>query len=283
MISRIFAFLDTYGKVASLTVDLILLVVAIVSAICAFKSYRTQKEREKKAAACNLAKFYADDILEDVEFITRVFVISDLKKYIESNFSPQDFKNFDKDELLTTLKKLSLSFEDVSSRFAKIDPQHILQCKIYLEKNVQQRGAIIDAYTIPRKSDNSKKCYDIINPSFLQDEISDVISKLLNKLEWFSMNCKYGVADEKLIYQSLHQTFFSTIWMLYFYICRVNDSNEDKFYTNIIWLFDLWFERFCKITSQAEAEKNKAAAKLAKAQKNLENAKPKVFAGSALK
>lgn len=90
------------------------------------------------------------------------------------------------------------------------------------------------------------------------------------------MNCKYGLADEELLYQSLHQTYISTVWLLYFFISHENENNEDKLYTNVCWLFLKWRDRLMEIRDRKEAEK----------QGYLDRAKAvkaKVYEGSSLK
>ena len=52
-----------------------------------------------------------------------------------------------------------------------------------------------------------------------------------------------GVADETIVYQSLHQTFFSTIKMLYYKIAVQNNVTKDKYYTHTIKLYKQWRDR----------------------------------------
>ena len=67
---------------------------------------------------------------------------------------------------------------------------------------------------------------------------------LLNKLEWISMYFIQKLADEDIVYQSLHQTYLKSIEMLYFKIVGYNDGNgTDKYFTNIIALYVLWQEK----------------------------------------
>ena len=78
---------------------------------------------------------------------------------------------------------------------------------------------------------------------------------LLNQLEWFGMNFQYEVADETLLYQSLHKTYLSLVWMLYPIISYNNVNNEDKLFTNVVWLFDKWRSRLDRITTKAQNKK----------------------------
>ena len=52
----------------------------------------------------------------------------------------------------------------------------------------------------------------IQNESYLLMDLQQEISDLLNRLEYFCMTCRYGLADEKILYQSLHATFISLVF-----------------------------------------------------------------------
>ena len=77
----------------------------------------------------------------------------------------------------------------------------------------------------------------------LDQEIRDEILKALNTLEYMCMYFNTNVAAEKAVYQSLHQVFISTIKLLYLYISSKNENNKDKYFTNIIELFNKWNTR----------------------------------------
>lgn len=67
---------------------------------------------------------------------------------------------------------------------------------------------------------------------------------VMNKLEYFAMNFSSGLADEEVVYQSLHQSYLSVVAFLYPAICKANvDSGQEKFYTSIIKLYNIWIER----------------------------------------
>ena len=53
-----------------------------------------------------------------------------------------------------------------------------------------------------------------------------------------------GVADEETVYQSLHQSFLAMVKILYFSIASKNESGKDKYFTNIIELYNNWADRY---------------------------------------
>ena len=70
-----------------------------------------------------------------------------------------------------------------------------------------------------------------------------------------------------MLYHSLHQTFISNVWLLYFYICKSNLTNEDKYYTNLIWLFNLWKDRLEKLQKAKMAKRSAADKAVAAAER----------------
>ena len=83
-------------------------------------------------------------------------------------------------------------------------------------------------------------------------EFIDVKVMLLNELEAFAMYFNTQVADEETVYQSLHQTFRAIMVLCYYDIALRNNVLSDKYYTNIIMLFNLWNKRYVE---QIKAEK----------------------------
>ena len=75
------------------------------------------------------------------------------------------------------------------------------------------------------------------------------------------MNFVSGLADVKVVYQSLHQVFLSSIKLFHFEISKRNiEGAKDKYYCNIIELYGDWAEHY-----------EKALEKERKAQKEFEN------------
>ncbi|MEB7816746.1 hypothetical protein [Mammaliicoccus sciuri] len=62
----------------------------------------------------------------------------------------------------------------------------------------------------------------------------------LNKLEWFSMSFVNNIAEEKVVYQSLHQVFLSMCLSEYINISLKNEIGHEKFYINLINQYNIW-------------------------------------------
>ena len=56
------------------------------------------------------------------------------------------------------------------------------------------------------------------------------------------MNISSKAADSDFIYQSVHQIFLRTVRLLYLEISILNVDSTDKFYTNIIDVYNKWMK-----------------------------------------
>lgn len=119
-------------------------------------------------------------------------------------------------------------------------------------------------------SDEDIKNYnEIIKQNTTDDfDIKEVIRDTLNTLEYHCMYIATKVADDKYIYNSLHQQFLKSIALLYFEISLINIDNKDKYYTNIIHVYNLWKNKYIK-SIQREDKIMKKQAKLNNKQKKL--------------
>ena len=84
------------------------------------------------------------------------------------------------------------------------------------------------------------------------EKFEDVLYDVLNKLEWISMHFTNDIADEEVVYQSLHQVYLRIVKLLYPKISMMNkDGAKDKYYCNIIRLYANWAEIY-KLSKEKE-------------------------------
>lgn len=245
------------------------MLVAAVSAICAFKAYRNQRERAKKASACELAKYYADNIITQGSYIESVYSRSKYTNLVKDKFPLDRIHSFTCQEMEAFLGNDDHVTQDLAQKAFYVDPSCILASKLQCTSSVIDRSNFMAAYTMPSEDDTP---FEIRNQSYLQTDFSNSIYMLLNDLEWFSMQCRYGVADEKLLYQSLHQTFLSDVQMLYFHISSRNINSEDKLFTNLIWLFQRWKSRLEKFKKKNQKDINRANRQVERAREKASRA-----------
>ena len=247
----------TLKDTISAATDLGMLVITVVSVLCAFMAYRHQKKRSKKETACKLAKYYAENIITKMGPIEFVFSDSGINEYTKELFKIDEISAFDIGELEGLLAKKGVDAEETKRKMKDINPLSTLIYSLYSEGSIRSQIDIVEHILefVSKEGGDERFPFEIKNKEYLVSKFWADVSNLLNELEWFSMNCRYGIADEEILYQSLHQSFLSDIFILYYRICEYNVSNEDKVYTNIIWLFRRWRDRFLEIKREAEQKK----------------------------
>lgn len=265
-----------FSEIPASLFDFGTMLVAAVSAICAFLAYKTQRARAKKASACELAKYYADNIINRSAYIGSVYSNCKYTEQVKSTFPLDKISSFTRHEMEELLKQSEISEDEMHKAAFNVDPCIIGASKtIYCGINNVFDFLKID---LDPKDDGEVSGSGLL----LQAEFHTSLNTQLNELEWFSMQCRYGVADEGLLYQSLHQTFLSDVQMLYFHISSRNTNSEDKLFTNTIWLFKIWKARLEKFKKKNEAAIVRANRKLKKAQEEAKRAGRSVHHGKAI-
>ena len=89
-----------------------------------------------------------------------------------------------------------------------------------------------------------------------------LIENTLNKLEAICINISSQAAGSQFIYESLHQMFLSTVEILSIKISASNTNNVDKYYVNIIYVYNMW----CSQKEKDISKFNKTNKKISKLQ-----------------
>lgn len=249
----------------------ILLGVTVLSVACAFLAYRHQRLRTKKEAACTLAQYYADTILREYSYISNAYRASGLDEKIRAWFPLGSIHAFSSSEFSNTLRRAQVDAKTVTRAIEQPELKTLHLARLLCRTDAQAYTEPIREYAeLSRASDAEQQ----LATTLLQNEFAQDINRLLNHIEYFAMNLRYGIADEALLYQSLHQSYISMLWMLYYYICKVNlEATEDKFFTNAIWLFTTWRKRLEKMKKRRESAEQRSKRKTEQAG---------VYAGRAL-
>ena len=101
-------------------------------------------------------------------------------------------------------------------------------------------------------------------------KFSLLVQLTLNRLEFLCMNISSNVAGSQFIYQSLHQVFLQTIHILSVEICSKNHNNVDKYYTNVIEVYNMWNKEKIKNIKKLEKTTAKIEKLRNKSQKEIE-------------
>ena len=170
-------------------------------------------ERIKKSI--ELAEYYKDNILGNMTIISEIYGATGILDIIKKT-KGSHMENFDKHELAELL-----STEDLNN-IKKITDS-------------DEYYFIIDICCY-MKGINLINYHKDIDHIFM----NNIVMETLNNLEFFSMNFNYNIADESVVYQSLHKTFLEVVYLLYYNIAVNNEPGDKKLFTNIIELYNLW-------------------------------------------
>lgn len=219
------------------------------------KDYRIKNERAEREKAIELTKFYQQEIINKITYIWYVFKDCGIEELI-GNLKHTDLREFDTqelDELLDKDKQKELDY-----KLENIDTEILIQNSAYLRhKSYDEYWSDLSKISIGLKETYDQAAADCEGASKGKNKVSyqycenkyriqlnAIINDVLNQLEYFCMNFNSGIADEETVYQSLHQTFFKIVRLLYFKIAKLNISGKDKYYTNIIKLHNKWSKRY---------------------------------------
>lgn len=189
--------------------NVILAIITFISVTIVYFDYRNRKGKEKAEKSIEIAKDFAQHIVDPVSILFAFF------------------QQFDIDKIINKVKFINLEDFDLE------------------ELNTLYEKRDIDSYKeLMIKNDSDNK-------------IRHLICDTLNALEYMCMYISTNVADERCIYNSLHQQFLKVISLLYFEISLVNTDDKDKYYTNIIHVYNLWKNKYIKITKKEDKLKEK--------------------------
>lgn len=240
------------------------------------RDYNFNDDKASREKAIELSKFYSDNILlNKITYIKSVFSRCGIQKIIECvKFS--DLKEFDNQELEEVLgNEKTLIIKKIMENIGSVEIGILINASKYInfvsindyldnldainfEKYHKATAESEAAATIgedlsKEEQEKIKKQKSIMSNRKLNyhyyrskysREFNHTVAESLNLLEYFCMNFNSGIADEETVYQSLHQTFLGTVKLLYYNISERNVSGKDKYYTNIIKLYNKWSDRY---------------------------------------
>jgi len=188
---------------------------------------------ERISIALDMAKFYAEELIPDISLINEIIEqhpeIKAIVRRLKPNATmPSQFNSEEVEEVFTEEERKNL--EGFYFNFSGVSVQAV-QCCFALW------GRAID-FGPPELQANSEYM-----AARTQTEMKKLIKFFMNKLEYFSMAFQQNVADEDVVYQSLHQSFFDAMIFMYFPIASRNKTSYDKFFVNAIQLFNTWRDR----------------------------------------
>lgn len=214
------------------------LVIAVWQYYLSSKSQKIDLEITQVQRAIDLSEYYKDNILKHFPAIRHVFNNTDIGKIIEP-LKIKDLKCFDTTELGSLLtesdiKQLQKIQKSPEFYEAIMDANDIYNLNFrFTERKTRVKNE--------HGQDEIK--IEINSDSIMLEFMANILTTVLNNMEFFALHFKHKTADESVIYQSLHQSYIEIMPYLYYYISKQNTSPTEKLYTNVIWLYNRWKEK----------------------------------------
>ena len=224
----------------------------ICAAIWALYEYDKSRVSTQQEKASEIAKTFSEDLLLKCGTLIAVYENSPLNLILE-NIDPLNspFNHFTTDELreitnnddFPTQYKKEKKNIDFDNIYFRILESRITTATDY-NKKFEEYDNKNEKYSYSTKE--ARELFVLENQDY-PFHFSKLVDEVLNDLEYVCMNISSHAAGSIFIYQSLHQIFFDTINKLAFEICIRNDGKySDKFYTNIIYVYNEWLKLYRK-------------------------------------
>lgn len=205
------------------------------TAIWAIHEYDKRNKLSQQEKASEIAKDFADNLMERMSMISKVLLENDeIKKMFTKIVKSKKLSQF-------TVREISNILNDKQC-FNKYD-------KIIFSQNSQKKyNKILQDYY----NENERTKFESNFPLLIENT--------LNHLEALCINITSQAAGSQFIYDSLHQSFLNTIEILSVKISSNNNNNVDKYFINIIQVYNMW-----------NSQKKNDIKKLNKTKRKIEN------------
>ena len=204
-------------------------IITVLSLAVAYGAYLYQRKWNRKQRAQQIAEWYCKIAIPKSRYINKILSISGNLAYAKKFHT---LEHFTTEELKTNLEMSDGDEQMFISNFEKISEKDLDNAyadsgcsKEIYEGNCCLKEAI-------RNSDEKKY---IIFDKYIVD--------FLNEMEDVALQLNCNLADEKLIYPILHQTFLKNVQRWYYFIAKENQLNHNRYYPNLIALYLLWYKR----------------------------------------
>ena len=247
--------------------DVIQMIAAGAAAVAAWLSYRQCKTMEKQLdgdrylkqneKSIELAELFANEIVPKSSYVTAIVHCSDAFSAVAKRIRQSEITQFTSEEFISIIGKSPKdAIEEIGEDFREESAREkILRARFEFHLSRPER-----AYPMPTPPDQESDKSDSDVATSEGDsageqywemfaimsfrEFTTTSNHLLNCLEHFCMALNSGVADDEILYPSLHQVFFSIVDSLYLFICNANSGNPtDRYYTHVVKLYQKWTKR----------------------------------------
>lgn len=221
---------------------------AIMTAGCgliwALYQHNKNKKIRQQERASEIADDFADNLMERFALICDTLMDNpDIEKMVKTIVQSKQLKQFTNVEIVKILKNKKC-FEQYSNIVHSEDTQKKYQ-KLLDEKY----------------NEHEQQNFESHFPCMLENT--------LNHLEAKCINISSEAAGSQFIYNSLHQSFLYVVELLSIYISSINLNNVDKYFTNIISVYNMWNKQKERDIKQLNKTQNKIDYLTKKAEKEI--------------
>lgn len=202
------------------------------------KSYEKQYEYNRKKKALEIADEMAKLISTDITYVLRPFNELTGKEFFDNYFKATDSMVFDYRSICELIRKPEFS------KYTKPDDviNQYLKC---IEDYFNSANS-----SIVGKSDRDKKVRDETSKFLHLQNIT------MNRIEAISMYLYLDIADELVVYPSIHQMFLKFVKISSIVIAFSNKSSLDEYYKYTIKMYHKWNKRQIEHTKEVENKSN---------------------------
>lgn len=225
--------------------------IAVWQYYLASKSEKTNLEIIQVQRAIDLAEYYKDNILRFFPAIHYIFTKTEISKLLDAIYT-KELRDFDSHELNTLLSPKTIA------RLKEVQETDEFLQAVLEANDIYNLNFKIRAREVTLENDDGSKEVELhINKaSISMSFIVDLMSRTLNNMEYFALHFKHQTADESVIYQSLHQSYIEMMPYFYYFIANQNTDTSNKYYTNVIWLYQYWKEKKQQQDAERSAKTN---------------------------
>ena len=218
-----------------------------------YEKSRTAKQQEK---ASEIAKSFSDELYMKCSIICEVIQNSSLYDFLQLGNMPYDsLKTFNTNEIRQIYNDDNFIDKYISEvKNANLDQIYykILDSRISFN-TFRGLKAINKQYSVRE----ARKLF-ILDNSGLPFKFKELVSNVLNELEYLCMSLSSQAAGSKYVYLSLHQIFLRTIRVLSMEIAISNNNlYSDKYFTSIINVYNEWTYLYTENLKKEKKLKNK--------------------------
>lgn len=243
-------FIEQIIFIAGITLENWISWFTIIGFVCgliwALYQYNKSTKRKQQEKASEIAQEFADNLIEKLGLISDTLMPNDrIKQMISKIINSNMLSQFTTIEIIKILDNNNCfeEFHDIK----------------YSEEIQNKYNELL------------KKRYNEIERNKFESYFPLLIENTLNHLEAICISISSQAAGSQFIYNSLHQSFLYNVELLAIDISDSNNNNVDKYYTNIIQVYNMWNkqrkrdiklfnktqDKITKLTNKAEKEIDK--------------------------